>query len=98
MTRRALLVALIAAAACAPKGDADVSADSTAVALPAESAVTVRDSATGRDTAAAKSKGTSPGTTTPGTTTPIVGRDSAFGPTYMIDSTGKLIPIQKKKP
>jgi hypothetical protein len=29
---------------------------------------------------------------------PHVGRDSAFGPTFTVDSTGKVTPIVKKKP
>ncbi|MEY3851057.1 MAG: hypothetical protein RI910_37, partial [Verrucomicrobiota bacterium] len=29
---------------------------------------------------------------------PYIGRDSAFGPTYEVDSTGKVTPIRVKKP
>lgn len=30
--------------------------------------------------------------------TPLTGYDSAFGPTFTVDSTGKVTPIGKKKP
>ncbi|MFM8566160.1 MAG: hypothetical protein ACKOCV_00470 [Gemmatimonadota bacterium] len=29
---------------------------------------------------------------------PYIGRDSAFGPTFEVDSTGKVTPIRVKKP
>ena len=35
---------------------------------------------------------------TDGKAPPVIGRDSAFGPRYMVDSTGKLIPLPIKKP
>jgi hypothetical protein len=45
-----------------------------------------------------------PSTTTPSSAAvkpapaPYIGRDSAFGPTYEVDSTGKVTPIRVKKP
>ncbi len=29
---------------------------------------------------------------------PYLGRDSAYGPKFTLDSTGKVVPIEKKKP
>ncbi len=98
MKRAALLVPFALFAACSPKGGAaGGSADSTAT-VASESTATVRDSATRdsvprTDTTGAKSKATAP--TKAGA---VIGRDSAFGPKYIVDSTGKLIPIPQKRP
>ena len=98
--------------ACAPKGDADdgaaATADSAAVsdstghggiagasgtdstgAMLGSPPVSLQDSAT-KGTAAAKS--------TKSKTTGVIGRDSAFGPTFVVDSTGKMVRIPTKKP
>lgn len=97
--------------ACAPKGDADDGAGTTAESAAATDStglgtagapgadsvsaalrsppVSLRDSASKTAAAAksTKSKGTD-----------IVGRDSAFGPSFIVDSTGKMVPIPTKKP
>jgi hypothetical protein len=82
--------ACLVAAACGPKGNAEsgAAADSTAVtdsvARPDSSAQPQRDS-------------TAPASA--GTKAPTVGRDSAFGPKFVIDSTGRVTPIEgRKKP
>ena len=36
--------------------------------------------------------------TTSAKQTGIVGHDSAFGPSFIVDSTGKMVPIPAKKP
>ena len=100
-----LLIAI--AAACAPKsadeGAQAPSADSAAALRLIDSLKAVaRDSIAARDSAASKAPTKTP-TKTP-TNAPaagkIIGRDSAFGPTYTVDSTGKVVPIvpAKKKP
>ena len=56
------------------------------------------------DTAPSTSTPVRPSTTTPSSSAvkpapaPYIGRDSAFGPTYEVDSTGKVTPIRVKKP
>ena len=56
------------------------------------------------DTAPSTSTTVRPSTTTPSSAAvkpapaPYIGRDSAFGPTYEVDSTGKVTPIRVKKP
>lgn len=56
------------------------------------------------ETAPSTSTPVRPSTTTPSSSAvkpapaPYIGRDSAFGPTYEVDSTGKVTPIRVKKP
>jgi len=105
------LLVITFAAACAPRA-----ADEGAQATSADSAATERllDSLSAanppaaapgvatKDSVAAKAPTKAPAkapTKAPATGT-IIGRDSAFGPTYTVDSTGKVTRIvpPKKKP
>lgn len=98
MLRQIMLApAIVVLAACAPKGPqpGQASADSTA-AVVTDSAM-VADSgglAPSTDSTASKSTGAAP------RGGQYIGRDSAFGPTFTVDSTGKVTPIApaKKKP
>lgn len=93
-THRIALVALVLGA-CAPKGETaseGSASDSTAVAPVLTSpASAITDSAT-------KANATTKAGTTPAKPSGIVGRDSAFGPSFIVDSTGKMVPIPAKKP
>jgi hypothetical protein len=104
MERSAFVIALVlVASACGAKGKAadgdaalGASADSSpAVSPPPESASMAmpvsRDStkAGAGSTAAQKAAAKAPD---------VIGHDSAFGPKYMVDSTGKLVPIPTKRP
>ena len=96
--RAAVAVALaIVLSGCGPRGNgAAGTADSTAAAPAAAAAA---DSAA--DSAATDSTADSMPAPpkTADTPAPTLGRDSAFGPKYLVDSTGKLIPIgERKKP
>lgn len=96
----ALLAALTLVAACGPKGNAaDRTADSTAVAAPADSGTkgdsTVADSLARPDSGMTRAPTKSPSSTP--TTTTGVGHDSAFGPRFLVDSTGKLTRVPEKK-
>ena len=107
---RAVLIMLVAglvggSAACGPRGSAagDAAADSSAVAdsvAPSDSVAPRADStATDADSASTKAPAPSPAPTSAETKAPTVGRDSAFGPKFVVDSTGKVTPIgTKKKP
>ncbi|MCL4213257.1 MAG: hypothetical protein KJZ74_05025 [Gemmatimonadales bacterium] len=106
MIRRRTLLAALVLAACAPKGEASndgaaadsaavdpapmVATDSGAAAPVGTTGAAVVDSATaakvGKGVQGMKAQPTG------------MGRDSAFGPTFVVDSTGKMIPIEKKKP
>jgi hypothetical protein len=89
----AIVSALTLVAACGPKGSAaDRTADSTAVVAPA-------DSGTKADSTAAdpSERPDSVMSQTPTKATTGVGRDSAFGPRFLVDSTGKLTRIPEKK-
>jgi hypothetical protein len=100
-----LLSVLLLGAACgrAKNETADAAPVDTAVTSPATPIV---DSAAAPTTGAAPSTPTpvQPSTTTPSSAAakpapaPYIGRDSAFGPTYEVDSTGKVTPIRVKKP
>lgn len=96
-TPRLALALPLVIAACGPRGGADdASADSTATVETVDS-VAVADS-TRADSASADST-RRPVAPAPGAAkAPIIGRDSAFGPRYLVDSTGKLIPVPTKKP
>lgn len=110
MLRQSLLVpAVVVLAACGPKGPqaGQVRADSTAAAVTdsamssdssrlAPSADSVVPASTTTSTTSTTSKATSTATGVP----QYIGRDSAFGPTFTVDSTGKVTPIipAKKKP
>lgn len=106
MIRRRTLFAALVLAACAPKGEASndgaaadsvagdpapmVATDSGAASEVGTTGAAVVDSAT----AAKVGTGAKAAKAQPG----VMGRDSAFGPTFVVDSTGKMIPIEKKKP
>lgn len=98
-----IVLAALVLGACAPKGEtasegstsdstAAYAMDSTAAAaMMTMPGSTLRDSLTKVDSTAKAAK-------TPAKQTGIVGRDSAFGPTFIVDSTGKMVPIPTKKP
>jgi hypothetical protein len=106
----ALVVAVAGVAACGPKGSAsgDPAADSAATAdsvtIPDSTAPRADSSARPVDPAAplpdsAAGKAPAPAPTSAGTMAPGVGRDSAFGPKFLIDSAGRVTPVgAKKKP
>lgn len=83
----------------------DRAADSTAAVVPAphldsSSAMTDSTSASvaGGQAPAKASTKTPTKTPTKPPAPPLTGYDSAFGPTFTVDSTGKVTPIGKKKP
>ncbi len=85
---------VLIATACGPKGESEGSsatADTTRAAAdsstPPGTSPTPADSVTGGETP-------SPA----GTTAPAIGRDSAFGPKFIMDSTGKMVPVPTKRP
>jgi hypothetical protein len=106
MARRVplLLSVLLLATACgrAKNETSDAAPVDTAVTSPAmpivDSAAPTTDAAPSTPTPV------QPSTTTPSSAAvkpapaPYIGRDSAFGPTYEVDSTGKVTPIRVKKP
>jgi hypothetical protein len=105
LRRTARFVALaglvVGATACGPKGSAsdDEVADSTAVSdsvtIPDSTAPRVDSSTSRVDSTAPKA----PAPTSAGAKAPTVGRDSAFGPKFLIDSAGNVTPVgAKKKP
>jgi len=108
MTRTLPLVAtlLLLSAACGrAKNEAGDSAPvDTTMTSPATPLVDSAASVPTTDTAPSTSTPVRPSTTTPSSATvkpaptPYIGRDSAFGPTYEVDSTGKVTPIRVKKP
>lgn len=79
-----------------PSPSAASSADSTAESTSAPGAVGLAGSSASqlRDSTVSKSASKAP------RAEPYIGRDSAFGPTFTVDSTGKVTPIipAKKKP
>ncbi|MCE9600900.1 MAG: hypothetical protein K8S21_01635 [Gemmatimonadetes bacterium] len=88
-----LVLAIVAVAACGPKGQqaGQGAADSTSIGNAFTDSANARDSigpAVPADSVAAPAGGA------------YIGRDSAFGPTFTVDSTGKVTPIvpPKKKP
>lgn len=107
---RSLKLVLVAAAtvACAPKEQqgAQASADSTAAPNAFTDSAAARvsvgpmpgDSASA-DSSTPESKAIKAGPAKPASGE-IIGRDSAFGPTFTVDSTGKVTPIvpPRKKP
>lgn len=112
MTRSLLLApALLLLMACAPKGDSDAggAADSAgaggyadSMAMPSiDSLAAAAESLPGTPMAANDSAGKAASMTKTGAPAKVpgtMGRDSAFGPSFMVDSNGKLVPIPKKKP
>lgn len=108
--RPVLLAALLLSAACgrAKAGDdAAVPADTAGAAVPTPLSVPagapVADSAPTVTPSAAPTSGGAGTSATPAgaakpAPSPYIGRDSAFGPTYEVDSTGKVTPIRVKKP
>ena len=108
--RPILLAALLLSAACgrAKAGDdAAVPADTAGAAIPTPLALPagapVADSAPAGTPSAAPTPGGAVAPATPAgaakpAPTPYIGRDSAFGPSYEVDSTGKVTPIRVKKP
>ncbi len=58
----------------------------------------VRDSLAAASAAAGRTEDKRPATGAAKAQAPYLGRDSAFGPSFTLDSTGKAIPIGKKKP
>lgn len=105
-----LALVISAVAACGPKGPqaGESRADSTASANALADSAHARDS-TGpvpsTDSASSLRDSTATKTTTKTTSKApraeaYIGRDSAFGPTFTVDSTGKVTPIvpAKKKP
>lgn len=104
MSRTSCLAAFaLLIAACAPKGDgADAAADggyADSIAMPSiDSLAAAAESLPGTPLATKDSTGkaaTMPKSGAPAKV-PGVGRDSAFGPSFMVDSTGKLVPLPKK--
>jgi hypothetical protein len=84
---------LVLMAGCERRNAAPNSAaDSTAVADSTSADSIARDS-TARD-----SNGVSVSIQTKSVRDSIIGYDSAFGPISAIDSTGKLVPLRKKRP
>lgn len=108
MTRTLPLVAtlLLLSAACGrAKNEAgDAAPVDTTMTSPATPLVDSAAPAPTTDTAPSTSTPVRPSTTTPSSSAvkpapaPYIGRDSAFGPTYEVDSTGKVTPIRVKKP
>lgn len=108
MTRTLPLVAtlLLLSAACGrAKNEAgDAAPVDTTMTSPATAIVDSAAPAPATDTAPSTSTPVRPSTTTPSSSAvkpapaPYIGRDSAFGPTYEVDSTGKVTPIRVKKP
>lgn len=70
------------------------SADSTSLAAPGAVRASGSGTVSSRDSTLSKATGTTP------RGGEYLGRDSAFGPTFTVDSTGKVTPIVpvKKKP
>ena len=103
MLRTRLVLAALGTAtvACAPKpAPESAGADTTAAPAAAVPDTTTRDSLV-RDTAAAAASTTKDSVKTSGTkSSPYIGHDSAYGPKFTIDSTGKITPIAPatKKP
>ena len=107
MLRQSLLVpAVVVLAACGPKGPqaGQVRADSTAAAV-TDSAMSSDSSRLAPSADSVVPASTTTSTTSKATSTATgvpqyIGRDSAFGPTFTVDSTGKVTPIipAKKKP
>lgn len=107
--RPLLLATLLLSAACgrAKSDDAAVPADTAGAAIPTPLALPagapVADSAPAGTPSAAPTPGGAGTSATPAgaakpAPTPYIGRDSAFGPSYEVDSTGKVTPIRVKKP
>ena len=99
-----VLAVLLLSAACArarEDGGASVSTDSTGVVAPA---APIADSAAPAAESRPAGVPTPPPPAAPTanavkpTPSPYIGHDSAFGPTYEVDSTGKVTPIRVKKP
>lgn len=99
MTARARLVAiLVVATACSPKGRAgEGTGDSVAVATPAGAATDPKAGEI-RDTTRRADSGATKAPPVPPKVAPTMGRDSAFGPKFGVDSTGKITPLPPKKP
>lgn len=107
------LLLLLGASACgrAREGSGDAAAtagdtvapavtDSSAAAVPAAPAVTPAGAPAGAPAPATAPSAATPPSGAPAAkpASPYIGRDSAFGPTYEVDSTGKVTPIRVKKP
>ena len=109
MSRSFMLVLVVTAAvACAPKEQqgAQASADSTASPNACTDSAAARDSvgpmpgdSVSVDLSTLESKAIKAGPEKRAAGE-IIGRDSAFGPTFTVDSTGKVTPIvpPRKKP
>jgi hypothetical protein len=101
-----LLAVLLLSAACgrAKREAADAAPVDTATTSPATPIVDSAAPAPTTEAAPSTSMPVRPSTTTPPSAAvkpapaPYIGRDSAFGPTYEVDSTGKVTPIRVKKP
>ena len=97
---RLALTALVLGA-CAPKGEAasEESARDSTSALDSTIAASVMSSPSAvLIDSASRAKALTKAGTISEKQSGIVGRDSAFGPTFIVDSTGKMVPIPKKKP
>lgn len=70
--------------------------DSTTVVLPATQIDTSSNAPANTEMKALTKAPTKTSTKAP--PSPLTGYDSAFGPTFTVDSTGKVTPIAKKKP
>lgn len=98
------MVALVTAA-CGTGSSGQGGADSTATAAPTPARASVdsagalpgmvSDSSVARSTPAMSA---GPVREPRKSTDSIIGYDSAFGPRFTVDSTGKIVPIVKKKP
>jgi len=112
MLRRVTLVLAAVLAACGPNGPRaeQTRADSSSATAAGESTVAADAAArsdSGRLARSAEAAPLAPSRATPPVPTGAtpgggqeLGRDSAFGPTFTVDSTGKVTPIVpvKKKP
>lgn len=106
MSRTTCLAAFaLLLAACAPKSEDGAAAeggyaDSMAV-VPVDSATATSDPAAMAGTVPASPAAVRDSATKSGAAAKspeAMGRDSAFGPSFMVDSAGKLVPLPKKKP
>ena len=101
-----LALAALLLGGCAPKGESssDGSARDSTAALAMDSTVAttaapvMTSPAPALMDSATKASATTKAGTTPVKQSGVIGRDSAFGPSFIVDSTGKMVPIPTKKP
>ena len=103
MGRSLVVSALLAVTVACGKRSSEVghgAADSTEATSPvaAPAGRGVGDSVAADSLRADSTSTQAPATASSKTPPPLTGYDSAFGPRFTVDSTGKVTPIGKKKP